>query len=69
MVEAKWRALMAAARWKGQAAHVTTGSASAAATQPQCGNCKAGIIEMAKTGTVSMAAAISLGLSWRDAGP
>ena len=42
MVEAKCRALIAAARWNGQAAQLTTGSASATATQPQFGNWKAG---------------------------
>ena len=48
MVEARCRALMAAARWNGHAAQATTGRARTAATQPQFGNWKAGIIEIAK---------------------
>ena len=63
MVEARCRALMAAARWNGHAAQATTGRARIAATQPQFGNWNAGIIEIAKTGTVSTAATTSRGRS------
>ena len=56
MVEAKCRALTAAARWNGQADQNTTGMLSAKATQPQCGNWAPGIIEMMNTGMVRMAA-------------
>ncbi|MDI2022688.1 hypothetical protein PJL18_03230 [Paenarthrobacter nicotinovorans] len=38
MVDARCRALMAAALWKGQAAQLTTGSAKAPTTQPQLAN-------------------------------
>ncbi len=55
MVEAKWRALMAAARWNGHADQNTTGVARASATQPQCGNCAAGTMEMMNSGTVKIA--------------
>ena len=48
MVEAKCRALMAAARWNGHAAQLTTGSARAPATQPQWGNWKAGNMEISE---------------------
>src|SRR6476659_13857 len=63
MVEARCRALMAAARWNGHAAQATTGRARIAATQPQLGvwNWTAGIIDIAKTGTVSTAATTSSG--------
>ena len=63
MVEARWRALTAAARWKGQADQRTTGSESAAATQPQFGNANAGTMEISRTGTVRMAAVIRRGRS------
>ncbi|MDT4888882.1 hypothetical protein FQZ97_1255070 [compost metagenome] len=61
MVDARCRALMAAARWNGQAAQLTTGSASAAAAQPQLGNWSAGSMEIRKTGTVRAAATMSRG--------
>ena len=76
IVEARCRALMAAARWNGQAAQVTTGRARAPATQPQLANWKAGNIDIRNTGTVRMAATIRRGRSlaaaprvvaWRDA--
>ena len=63
IVEARCRALMAAARWNGQAAQVTTGRARAPATQPQLANWKAGNIEIRNTGTVRMAATIRRGRS------
>ena len=63
MVDEKWRALMAAARWKGHAAQVTTGRARIPATQPQFGNWNAGNIEIRNTGTVRMAATIRRGRS------
>ena len=56
IVEAKCRALMAAARWKGQAAQLTTGRARTPATQPQLANWNAGNIEITNTGTVRTAA-------------
>ena len=62
MVEAKCRALMAAALWNGHAAQLTTGSARAPATQPQLGNWKAGNIEMRNTGTARTAATSRRGL-------
>ena len=61
MVDAPWRALMAAARWNGQADHSTTGVASAKAHQPQFGNCAAGTIEMMNSGTVKTTATIRRG--------
>ncbi|MNI57876.1 hypothetical protein D3C73_1129620 [compost metagenome] len=69
MVEAKCRALMAAARWKGQAAQLTTGRASAPTTHPQLANCNAGIMEIANTGMVRRAATIRRGRSVEAAGP
>ncbi len=58
MVDEKCRAFTSAARWKGHADHATTGRASARTTHPQCGNWRAGIIEMSTTGSVSTAATI-----------
>ena len=63
IVEARCRALTAAARWKGQAAQVTTGRLRANAHQPQFGNCAAGIMEMMSTGSVRAAASSSRGRS------
>ncbi len=64
MVDPKCRAFTAAARWNGQAAQLTTGSARAPATQPQFGNWRAGTIEIRKTGTVRAAAATRRGFSF-----
>src|SRR5512141_1307436 len=63
IVEERCRALMAAARWKGQAPQVTTGSARIPAAQPQLANWNAGTIELRNTGTVRMAATIRRGRS------
>ena len=59
MVVERWRAFTAVALWKGQAAHVTTGSVSSAATQPQWGNCAPGTMEITKTGTEKTAATMN----------
>ena len=42
-----------AARWKGHAAQTITGAARAREAHCQNGNCRAGIIDIAITGTVS----------------
>ena len=56
IVDAPCRAARNAAAWNGHAAHVTTGSESAATTHCQPVNCSAGTIDSATTGTVSTAA-------------
>ena len=59
MVDAPCRAARAAARWNGHAAHVATGSASAATTHCQPRNCVTGTIDSTTTGTVRTAATTS----------
>ncbi len=56
MVDAPCRAARYAARWNGHAAHVATGSASAATSHCQPRNCVAGTMLSTSTGTVSTAA-------------
>src|SRR5262249_54723194 len=51
MVAAPCRALVQAARWKGQAAYVTTGAARVRDSHCQYSNCRAGAIDIAITGT------------------
>ena len=51
MVKAPWRRPRAAARWKGQAPQVATGSAMRATVHCQPGSWRAGIMEIAMTGT------------------
>ena len=46
------------ARWKGQAAHTTTGAVSVSTAHCQWVNCSAGIIEITMTGTASSTAPI-----------
>ncbi len=55
MVDEPCRPARHAARWNGQAPHVTTGSASTATTHCQPSNCSAGIIDSATTGTARTA--------------
>nr|WRX71470.1 hypothetical protein [Actinomycetes bacterium] len=55
MVAAPWRALVTAARWKGQAPQTTTGEARVREIHCQLSNCSAGIIDRASTGTVNAA--------------
>ena len=62
MLAAPWRRVIAAARWNGQAAHTTTGEASARTSHCQFVNCSAGTIDSTITGIVSTAAPIS---RWR----
>lgn len=59
IVEEPWRAALNAAAWKGQAAQVTTGRASAATTHCQPVNCSGGIMDSSATGSVRTAATIS----------
>ncbi|RPK46176.1 hypothetical protein EES39_13910 [Streptomyces sp. ADI92-24] len=59
MVAAPCRALVHAARWKGQAAYVTTGAARVSESHCQLSNWSAGIIAIAITGTASRTAVIS----------
>ena len=69
-MEARCRALTAAARWKGQAHHSTTGVASANSSQPLAP--KLGITMASRnTGTVSATAVISRGrmLFWAGTWP
>ncbi len=54
MVTVPCRALVKAARWKGQAPHTATGEASASETHCQLRNCAAGTIASVTTGTVSI---------------
>src|SRR4051794_40623330 len=56
MVAAPCRALVQAARWKGQAAYVTTGAASVRDSHCQYVNWRAGTIAIAMTGTASTVA-------------
>ena len=58
MVVAPWRRLIAAARWKGQAAHTTTGEVSVRTSHCQFVNCSAGTIDSTITGIVRSAAPI-----------
>src|SRR3954451_7109155 len=59
MVAAPCRALVQAARWKGQAAYVTTGAASVSDSHCQDSNCRAGTIAIAITGTASTTAVVN----------
>jgi hypothetical protein len=63
MVAVAWRALTNAALWNGHAPQVTTGAASARTSHCQLGNCNAGIIDSATTGTDRIALPISRSLS------
>ena len=63
IVLAPCRALTAAARWNGQPHTHTTTLASASDTHCQVGNCHAGTIENAITGTPSAAARTTLSRS------
>ena len=56
MLTAPWRRLVTAARWKGQAAQVATGVASASDHHCQPVSCSAGTIASAMTGTERAAA-------------
>ncbi len=51
MVNAPCRRLIAAARWKGQPPHTTTGAARVSESHCQLVNCSAGIMAIAITGT------------------
>ena len=51
MVKAPWRRARAAARWKGQAPQVATGSAMRATVHCQPGSWRAGTMETTMTGT------------------
>src|ERR1700759_2548349 len=51
MVAAPCRALVQAARWKGQAAYVTTGAVRVSESHCQYANWRAGTIDIAITGT------------------
>ena len=53
IVAAPCRRFIHAARWNGHAPHNATGPASASASHCQFVNCRAGIIDIATTGTVS----------------
>ena len=53
IVAAAWRALTAAARWKGQAPQATITVVRAKATHCHPGNCRMGNIEIATTGSAS----------------
>ena len=55
MVAARWRALVQAARWNGNAPQTTTGEARVSASHCQFLNCSAGIIDIATTGRVRIA--------------
>jgi hypothetical protein len=59
IVEEPWRAARKAARWNGNAAHVTTGRVRAATTHCHPGKWSAEIIERATTGTASVPATTS----------
>ncbi len=53
IVAVPWRRLVQVARWNGQAAQMMTGPVSANASHCQAGNCNAGTIDIAITGTAS----------------
>jgi hypothetical protein len=53
MVAAAWRRFAHAALWNGQPPQVTTGAASAKHSHCQLSNCRRGIIDSARIGTVS----------------
>ena len=53
IVAARWRALVSAARWNGQAPHTATGAASASDSHCQLRNCSTGAIASTTTGTAS----------------
>ncbi|CAM5266318.1 hypothetical protein SFUMM280S_05706 [Streptomyces fumanus] len=67
MVAAPCRALVAAARWKGQAAYVTTGAARVRDSHCQYSNWRAGTMAIAITGTASVTAVTSRCRSGRRA--
>lgn len=60
MVEEPCLAALAAATWKGHAAHTTTGADIAATAHCQPGNWSAGTIERVITGVANTAATINL---------
>ena len=55
IVAAAWRRLAQAARWNGQAPHVTTGAARVSESHCQPSNCSAGTMASAMTGTARAA--------------
>ena len=65
IVDVAWRRFTHAARWNGQAPHVTTGAASVSDSHCQYSNCSAGIIAIATTGTDRIADTITRSRSWR----
>src|SRR3546814_20639619 len=56
MVAVAWRRLSHAARWNGQAPHVTTGAARVSDNHCHASNCRAGTIASRITGTARAAA-------------
>ena len=66
IVAAPCRALLAAARWKGQAPHTATGEASAREAHCQFRNCSGGSIASTTTG---MASASEISSRRRSSGP
>src|SRR5665647_3204962 len=50
IVAARWRALVNAARWNGNAPHTTTGEARVRDNHCQLSNCNTGIIDRSSTG-------------------
>src|SRR5690625_29649 len=67
MVDEPYRAARAAARWNGQAPHVTTGNESAAMIHCQPANCRGGTIESTSTGVLRIADTMSRVRSPSDA--
>src|SRR5690349_1777328 len=53
IVDAPWRRLVTAARWKGQPPYPTTGAVNVSASHCQLVNCNAGTIDSTTTGTAS----------------
>ena len=69
MVEEPCRAALNAAVWNGHADQNVTGVARTRATQPQCGNCRAGTMETRNSGMVRIAAPMSRGRITSPDGP
>jgi hypothetical protein len=65
IVAAAWRRFIHAARWKGQAPHVTTGAASTSESHCQLSNWRSRTIASASTGSVRTAAPTRRWRSWR----
>src|ERR1035437_6186578 len=55
IVAARWRALVSAARWNGNAPQTTTGEARVRASHCQLSNCSIGIIDINSTGRLRTA--------------